>query len=71
MFSYESQREGSTFGRGDATRGFGALQCGAAASQNGTTDTAPQPQPPGGGSGHIEPPPDIPSALRPEDGLAT
>lgn len=34
MFSYESQREGSTFGHGDATRGFqfGALYCGAARS---------------------------------------
>jgi len=34
MFSYESQREGSTFGRGDATRGFqfDALHCGAARS---------------------------------------
>ena len=34
MFSYESQREGSTFGHGNATRGFqfGALYCGAARS---------------------------------------
>ena len=32
MFSYDSQREGSTFGGGDATRDrdFGALYCGAA-----------------------------------------
>ncbi len=34
MFSYESQRESSTFGGSDATRGFqfGALYCGAARS---------------------------------------
>lgn len=40
MFSYESQREGSTFGHGDATRGFhfGALYCGAARSAKESID---------------------------------
>jgi hypothetical protein len=59
MFSYESQREGNTFGRGDATRDrdFGALYCGAAAAKSSTPS---DPQPPGAGSGHTDPPPDEP-----------
>ena len=45
MFSYESQREGSTFGHGDATRGFhfGALYCSAAKPSSGTKDGTVRP----------------------------
>ena len=52
MFSYDSQREGGTFGHGDATRGFhfGALYCGA-----GRTDPKSGPEsdvkPPNAGAG--------------------
>jgi hypothetical protein len=52
MFSYESQREGSTFGHGDATRGFnfGALYCGATRSAKDSVD-GPGPHTMDGGTG--------------------
>ena len=62
MFSYDSQREGSTFGHGDATRGFhfGALYCGATRSAKGSLDPTAVTTDGGTGSETGGPPPNKP-----------